>query len=146
MITLASALELKKAGLRWQPRNLDFFVIPDRDMDARVFVISDMLVTVDIIQGRQVVSFQGASEWALDSLVTSDAVWIPREDQLRDILEAALIEGGRPEITLNSSLRGYRCKIRFSGKEMVYEHADASEAYAAALLFLLGTQSQGAQP
>ena len=114
-------------------------------MDARVFVISDMLVTVDFIQGRQVVSFQGASEWALDSLVTSDAVWIPREDQLRDVLESALIEGGWPEITLISSLSGYRCKIRLSGKEMVFEHADASEAYAAALLSVLRLQSQGAR-
>jgi hypothetical protein len=141
MISLISAIELKKAGLRWQPRNLDFFAIPDRDMDSRIFVISDMLVTIDLIQGRQVVSFQGASEWALDSLITTDAVWIPREDQLRDILEAGLIEGGRPEVLLNSSLSGYRCRIKHLDREMVFEHTDASEAYAAALLFLLRAQS-----
>ena len=143
MISLLTALQLKKAGLHWRPNYLDFFAIPDRDMDARVFVISDMLVTVDIIQGRQVVSFQGASEWALDSLVTTDAVWLPREEQLREALEAAMIQEGRPEVQLNSSLRGYRCRIRLAGQEIDFDHVDASEAYAAALLYLLGLLSPG---
>ena len=74
MISLDTALELKGAGLVWVPQILDFFAIPDRNMDDRVFVISDMLVTVDILQGMQVVSFQGSSEWALDYLVTTNAV------------------------------------------------------------------------
>ena len=42
--------------------------------DERVFVISDIQATIETLQGAQVVSFQGASEWALDSLVLSEAL------------------------------------------------------------------------
>lgn len=139
MISLNTALKLKKAGLSWQPAHLDFFAIPERNMDERIFVISDMLVTVDIIQGMQVVSFQGASEWALDSLVTVEAVWLPREDQLRQILEAVLMRQGWLDLRLVSTLRGYSCQIRYEGKELTFEETDASEAYAQALLYLLGS-------
>lgn len=140
MISLSTAQELKAAGLVWVPQNLDFFAIPDRNMDDRVFVISDMLVTVDILQGMQVVSFQGASEWALDYLVTTDAVWIPSETQLRQALEAALLSSGRPELKLTSSLRGYRCDIRHHDKELSFVAEDVSELYAAALLYVLRDQ------
>jgi hypothetical protein len=145
MISLATAMDLKASGLTWMPKDLDFFAIPDRQMDERVFVISDMLVTVDIMQGLQVVAFQGASEWALDSLVTTDAVWLPREDQLRLALEAALLATGRPELRLAASLNGYRCDMLHEGQLLAFEAKDASEAYAAALLHLLATQT-GSQP
>jgi hypothetical protein len=142
MISLATALALKAAGLTWMPMDLDFFAIPDRQMDERIFVISDMLVTVDILQGLQVVAFQGASEWALDSLVTTEAVWMPREDQLRMALEAALLASGRPELRLSGGLNGYRCEMLHEGKLVAFEAKDASEAYARALLHLLDAQSR----
>ena len=141
MISLDTALELKGAGLVWIPQNLDFFAIPDRNMDDRVFVISELLVTVDILQGMQVVSFQGASEWALDYLVTTDAVWIPSEMQLRQALEAALLSSGRPELKMTSSLHGYRCEFDFRGKSMNFEAKDVSELYAGALLYVLRDRS-----
>ena len=137
MIKLDTAKKLKAAGLAWQPALLDFFAIPDRSMDEKVFVISDMLVTVDILQGMQVVSFQGASEWALDSLVTNETVWLPDESQLRQALEAALLGEGRPEFQLAGGLGGCRLTIHFHGQALVFEDADASEAYAAALLYCL---------
>lgn len=137
MITLENAMELKKAGLAWTPALHDFFAIPDRAMDDKVFVISDMLVTVDILQGMQVVAFQGASEWALDSLVTTDAVWLPTETQLRQRLEAALLASGRPELRLSSGLNGARVEISFHGEILSFEAADGNEAYAGALLHLL---------
>jgi len=141
MISLDTALELKGAGLVWIPQNLDFFAIPDRNMDDRVFVISDLLVTVDILQGMQVVSFQGASEWALDYLVTTDAVWIPSETQLRQALEAAILSLGRPEVKMTSSLHGYRCEFDLHGKSMSFQAEDVSELYAGALLYVLRDRS-----
>lgn len=137
MISLATAKKLKRAGLQWQPALLDFFAIPDRQMDEKIFVISDMLVTVDILQGMQVVSFQGASEWALDSLVTRETVWLPREEQLRQALEAALLATSRPELHFTSGLSGYRCTIQVHDQALTFDASDASEAYAAALLYLL---------
>ena len=43
MISLATAMALKAAGLTWMPMDLDFFAIPDRQMDERIFVISDII-------------------------------------------------------------------------------------------------------
>jgi hypothetical protein len=142
MISLETARQLKDAGLDWQPTLNDFFAIPERDMDEKIFVISDMLVTVDILQGLQAVSFQGASEWALDSLVTDETVWLPREEQLRQALMAALIETGRPELRLAGSLGGYRCQIVYQGDLQSFDASDVSEAYAAALLFLLKVRQE----
>ncbi|MEW5871663.1 MAG: pilus assembly protein CpaE [Chloroflexota bacterium] len=143
MISLATAKKLKRAGLQWQPALLDFFAIPNRQMDEKIFVISDMLVTVDVLQGMQVVSFQGASEWALDSLVTRETVWLPREEQLRLALEAALLAAGRPELQFTSGLGGYRCTIQVHDRVLTFDASDASEAYAAALLYLLRRTSAG---
>lgn len=142
MISLSTARELKAAGLSWVPTLLDFFAIPDRIMDDKIFVISDMLVTVDLLQGMQVVSFQGASEWALDSLVTTEAVWMPSEAQLRQTLESALLEVGQTDMHLTAGLNGCRCEFLHNGELHSFENRDASEAYAAGLLYLLKSQGK----
>ena len=77
MISLEVARKLKDAGLVWRPKHHDFFGIPDRGMDDAVFVLSDVQVTIERIQGYEVVAFHGASEWALDSLIASEAIWLP---------------------------------------------------------------------
>src|SRR5512146_2882759 len=100
MISLALAQDLKEAGLSWEPAMHDFFAIPERGMDNRVFVISDIQSTVENLLGSPVVAFQGASEWALDYLVTSEAVWLPTESQLRQALEEILLSGGNQGMAL----------------------------------------------
>jgi hypothetical protein len=94
-----------------------------------------------MLQGMQMVFFQGASEWALDSLVTKETVWLPSEAQLRGALEAALLADGRPELRLVCALSGYRCEMHFAGQALSFHAPDASEAYAAALLHMLQTHS-----
>lgn len=123
---------------------LDFFRLPDRHMDERVFVISDMLVTVDVMQGLQVIAFQGASEWALDSLVTTEAVWVPTETQLRLALEAALLDWGRPELRLTSGMSGYRLDFILQDEAISLEGGAADELYANALLKALKKPAGGA--
>jgi len=137
MLSLSTAIQLKEAGLKWTPGLLDYFAIPERGMDEKVFVISDLLVTVEMLSGSQIVSFQGASEWALDYLVTSEAVWVPREDQLRQLLQDALLMQGNPGCRLISGLKGCTCTIELRGAKLEFTHPDASEAYAQALLTLL---------
>jgi len=137
LISLLLARQLKDAGLQWQPALYDFFAIPDRGMDERIFVISDLLVTLETLQGQEVAAFQGASEWALDDLATGELVWLPREDQLRQALEAVLLAQGRPELRLDSGLDGCRCIIQPVGQALTFRARGASEAYAAALLHLL---------
>ena len=137
MISLETAQKLKQAGLKWVPEVHDFFAIPDRNLDDRVFVISDMLVTIEELSGMQIVSFQGASEWALDYLATIEAVWIPREDQLRRGIEELQMVGGETGVQLSGGLGGYRCDITYGSQLKRFSADEASEAYAAALLYLL---------
>jgi hypothetical protein len=137
MIPLDLASELKAAGLGWIPTQLDTFGIPDRNLDDKTFVISDMLVTSDVLGGLPIVSFQGAAEWALDYIVTTEIVWIPSERQLRHRLEAALLEGGRPELHLSLGLNGCRLECVYGGQPIVLEGADPEQLYAQALLQIL---------
>lgn len=137
MISLMTALKLKSAGLTWRPKILDYFGIPERGMDDKVFVISDMLATIDSLQGSPVVAFQGASEWALDAIVTSEVVWLPREDQLRQALLSGVLEFGGSSIRLENDLSGCHCDVTIDGNPMSFIGQEASEAYAAALLYLL---------
>ena len=46
MISLHLARKLKAAGLVWQATTNDFFAVPDRGMDERLFVLSDMQATL----------------------------------------------------------------------------------------------------
>nr|WP_284290807.1 hypothetical protein [Angustibacter aerolatus] len=55
--------------------------MPDRGMDADVFVVSDMTIEVHSGPGGTFMGFNGTTEWALDSVDTDDVVWLPREDQ-----------------------------------------------------------------
>jgi hypothetical protein len=137
MISLAKAIALKQVGLEWRPYTNDFFAIPERDLDDRIFVISDMLAMVDVIQNMQFISFQGASEWALDSLVTEETVWMPRDDQLLSALEAALISKGYYSLFLKSDIVGYVLQIQTGGEKIVFSGKRVSEVYADALLDIL---------
>ena len=77
MLSLELALALRDAGVRWAPRPGDSFVVPDRDLDEQVFVLSDMVIqTLEVPDGPPILAFNGTTEWALDSLCllyTSDA-------------------------------------------------------------------------
>nr|WP_237447956.1 pilus assembly protein CpaE [Nocardioides flavescens] len=83
---------MQAAGLRWDPAPGDAFAVPDRDLDEQVFVLSDMVIqTVDVPDGPPVLAFNGTTEWALDSLEAHEAVWLPREDQLRAVLGRSFV-------------------------------------------------------
>ena len=82
---------LRDAGLRWQPAAGDRFVVADRGMDNEVFVLSNMTVDVHHFPTGPVIGFNGTVEWALDSLDQDDALWLPAEHQLRDLLGAAFL-------------------------------------------------------
>jgi hypothetical protein len=137
MISLSTASQLKKAGLTWIPALHDFFAIPDRGLDDRVFVISDMMAYVEIRNNLPVVTFHGVVEWALDYLLTAEVIWLPREEQLRMALSRHLANEEQPTLSLLSAEHGYTCQIRLKRKSLSFNASEASEAYAAALLYLL---------
>jgi len=81
MIDVDLARRLRDAGLRWHPRPGDRFTIEQGDFDsAEVFTISDMTVEAHDYPTGTVLGFNGTTEWALDSVAATDALWLPRED------------------------------------------------------------------
>jgi len=127
VITIEQAGRLRKAGVLWAPTAGDRFVVPDRDMDDDVFVVSDMTVEVHDYQGSKVIGFNGTTEWALDSIEQREVIWLPREEQLRALL-------GEHFRSLESVPGGYRVTLT----ESTHTAEDAEQAYAQAAIHLLG--------
>ena len=132
MLSRALAESLRDAGLRWAPEKGDRFVVPDRDLDDEVFVVSDMVVeAVDVPDGDRLLAFNGTTEWALDSVALADAVWLPREDQLRELLRATFRSLTRLDDT-------FAVEVEVGGERRRFEHPEVAEAYGLALLELIG--------
>jgi len=137
MITLELARRLHDAGLAWEPKAGDRFVVPDRGMDDDIFVISEMVVESQEIPTGRVLKFNGTTEWALDSIDESEVIWLPREEQLRDML-------GPNFVRLESAFEefgGFVTVIQVGDGEERHADVDAERAYARALLSLLGQPS-----
>ena len=137
MVSFSTAAALREAGLEWTPRTLDFFAIPLPGFEDQIFVINDMTIMAETISGRLAITFHGSVEWALDHLWAGEVIWIPREDQLREMLEERLPGEPQPTLMFSTTLLGYRCDIRYRGQELDFEAFDPGEAYAAALLHVL---------
>jgi hypothetical protein len=132
VLSLDLARALRDAGLRWTPARGDTFVMPDRGMDSDVFVLSDMTIDVHQFPGGPVIGFNGTTEWALDSIDQSEALWVPAEHQLRELLGPAFAG-------LAPTGDGHRVTLRVDGETKGYDGAEAADAYARALLALLGS-------
>jgi hypothetical protein len=137
MISLNLARQLKAAGLVWQATTNDFFAIPDRDMDDRLFVLSDIQARLDIFRGWPVVTFHGTAEWALDYILTSEVVWLPREEQLREELLSHLSQEAGVELFLILKKNLYTCSLSWQGKLQQTTAPSAADAYGMALLQIL---------
>lgn len=130
MLRPALAAQLRDAGLTWTPGRGDRFIVADRGMDEDVFVLSDMTVEVHDLPKGRVIGFNGVTEWALDSIGLADALWLPREDQLR----AALGDRFRRLETCDG---GFAVVADPGDGERTWTAQDAEDAYALALLALL---------
>ena len=129
-MSIELAQRLREAGLHWEPAAGDRFVVPDRGMDESVFVVSDMVVQVHETPGGRILGFNGTTEWALDSVSARDVLWLPREDQLRQML------GGR-FVRLEAAEPGYVVVVLRDGEEYREVDGSAESAYARALLAIL---------
>jgi hypothetical protein len=137
LISLPMAIELKKAGLVWLAANNDFFAVPDRGMDDRIFVLSDMPANMDVFQGWPVVTFHGTAEWALDYILTAEVVWLPREEQIREVLLSMSGVSDEQSLSLTFNGRVYTCDISRAGQPLSFSAASAGDAYGRALLHCL---------
>ncbi|HSU73612.1 MAG TPA: pilus assembly protein CpaE [Terrabacter sp.] len=128
MLTIELARRLTGAGLTWEPVSGDRFVVPVKGMEEEVFVISEITVDVHHFSTGDVIGFNGTTEWALDSVERDKVVWLPREDQLRDLL-------GEAFVALEQLDGGYAVSV-LGHAGAVERHADidAERAYARALI------------
>ena len=124
MLSAATARRLRDAGLDWSPTSGDRFVIADRGMDEDVFVVSEMVVEQYRGAAGPLLRFHGTTEWALDYVLVSQVLWLPREDQLRTRLGDRFVALARV---------GDAWVVTTSDGE-AHGAADAEEAYAEAWL------------
>lgn len=132
MISVDAALRLDRAGVRWRPKAGDRFTVRGDEMRGEVFTVADMVVEARHYPTGTVLAFNGTTEWALDSLRIAEALWLPREDQLRDLLGGAF-----RSLTLGAD-GGFEVRVGIPGQgERVFGDADPAEAYADAVLALV---------
>ena len=130
MLSVPIARQLRAAGLRWRPSSGDSFVITREGFEGDVFVVSDMTIESHEFETGTILGFNGTTEWALDSVAIEDALWLPREDQLRQLLGSAFD-------SLIPSSTGYAVGLMLNGELSKWEAVEPADAYAAALLRLV---------
>lgn len=134
MISRPLALALRTAGLRWKPESGDRFSIEGSELGGEVFTVSDMTIEAHSYPTGTILGFNGTTEWALDSVAIEDALWLPREDQLRELL-GGTFRGLRPVPG------GFAVDIVFKEEALSYQSPTAADAYAEALLTLVAASS-----
>jgi hypothetical protein len=118
--------------LTWTPQNADQFFIPRPEIADSVFSVSDMVVELVVRDGESRFHFNGTVEWALDSVELTEVVWLPREEQLRELL-------GEHFLSLDFSSGGFVVTVSGPGKaQHTPAEANAADAYARALLYVFG--------
>lgn len=151
MISTALARRLREAGLAWAPVSGDVFELApgssaaaDGELEGDLFTVSDMTIEAHVYPTGTVLGFNGTTEWALDSVAVEDALWLPREDQLRDRLQGVF--RGLDRVEVPGALEGqgavvYRVRVERAGAMQTFESDDPAEAYGLALLDLIRASS-----
>jgi hypothetical protein len=134
VISLPLARALRTAGLRWKPASGDRFSIDRPEVGDDVFWVSEMTIEAHSYPTGTILGFNGTTEWALDSVSIEDALWLPREDQLRELLAGTFR-------SLHAVDGGYEVRIEFRGEELAYRCGSADDAYAEALITLVAASS-----
>ncbi|HEY3438757.1 MAG TPA: pilus assembly protein CpaE, partial [Actinotalea sp.] len=106
---------------------------------GQLFTLSEMTIEAREFPTGTILGFNGTTEWALDSVAKDDVLWMPREDQLRELLGADFVS------LVNAQAEdvggAYRVTVRADGTFTEHEALTASDAYALALLAqLLGAR------
>ncbi|MDZ8172006.1 pilus assembly protein CpaE [Microbacterium xanthum] len=130
MISTEMAVALREAGLVWRPESGDRFQLDEPEFEADVFTVSEMTVEPREYPTGRILAFNGTTEWALDSVALEDALWLPHEAQLREMLRGTFRSLRRLADT-------HEVAIRVAQEDLVFEHPEPCDAYALAVLELL---------
>lgn len=134
VINVELAQQLRSVGVRWNPVRGDRFVVIKPPMPDDVFVVSDMTVEVHRFSTGTVIGFNGVTEWALDSIEQDQALWLPREEQLRKLL-------GTTFMRLERAAQGWTVTTQRDRAPSTFTDADVEQAYGLALLSLITGES-----
>ncbi|OOB90420.1 pilus assembly protein CpaE [Rathayibacter sp. VKM Ac-2630] len=137
MISFELARALRTAGVRWSPATGDRFRIEREGFDGDVFTVSDMTIEAHEYPSGTVLGFNGTTEWALDSVSLEDSLWMPREDQLRELLRGTFRSLRREE----GEPPRHVVEIVLGGATRTFEDALPENAYGEALLALVSSAS-----
>ena len=149
MISTELAVALRDAGLVWHPKSGDRFQLNEPEFEADIFTVSEMTIEPREYPTGKILAFNGTTEWALDSVALEDALWLPREDQLREMLRSTfrslrrLPDTHQVEIALRQAqepggqAQGPGGQAEGPEQVLVFEHPEPADAYALALLELL---------
>ncbi|GAA1711575.1 hypothetical protein GCM10009809_04790 [Isoptericola hypogeus] len=130
MISTELAARLRDAGLVWHPADGDRFRIDSPELSADVFTVSTMTIEAHDFPTGTILGFNGTTEWALDSVPVEDTLWLPREDQLRELLRHSFR-------ALRSASDGYEVDVDLLGDRRTFAASDPAEAYGQALVALI---------
>jgi hypothetical protein len=118
--------------LSWTPANGDQFFIPKPEIADSIFLVSDMVVELVVKKDESRFHFNGTVEWALDSVESADVIWLPREDQLRELLAGYFL-------SLDAAADGFVVTVSGPGRAFhTTAEKSAADAYARALLYVFG--------
>ena len=145
MISTALARELRLAGLAWTPASGDSFQIAlageqSDDFEGDVFTVSDMTIEAHRYPTGTVLGFNGTTEWALDSVALDDALWLPREDQLRELLRGTFRSLDRATVHDSGAENSrviYTVRATIDEADAAFSSDDPTEAYGLAVLALI---------
>jgi hypothetical protein len=126
MISVELARSLRDAGLRWHPDTGD-----KPGVDEDVYTVSEMTVERHDHPTSTVLGFNGTTEWALDSVTAEESLWLPREDQLRDLLGPAFVGLTRTVSPAGGAV--HTVTARIDDVDRTFAAADPAMAYGAAL-------------
>jgi hypothetical protein len=135
VISTSLAADLRAAGLTWTPTSGDAFQLAGADFEGDVFTVSDMTIEAHAYPTGTILGFNGTTEWALDSVALDDALWLPREDQLRDALAGTFV--GLARSVADDGRVSYAVTTSVGETEERVVSDDPAEAYGLALLALL---------
>ena len=140
MISRELAIALREAGVRWTPVPGDRFSLLDPAFEGDVFTLSDMTVEAQGPPDARVLGFNGTTEWALDSVGLEDALWLPREDQLRELIGAAFV-------SLQSRDEGFAVTVRLPPRpDEDLESDSAADCYALGVLARIAAANERLAP
>jgi len=142
MISRSLARALRDAGVRWTPQDGDRFALVAEGLDDQVFTVSEMTIEEHRYETGSVLGFNGTTEWALDSVALEDALWLPAEHQLRNLLAGTFrsltrTSAGGPEDATDGAAPRWTVGVALPEGERTFTADDPADAYAEALLTLV---------